>query len=430
MNIPYKKIGDTIVLFLPYQMKKFIRNFFEKLRIKHNCNYIKQNRKKVLQRVKKIVNSRPLKVIFYIYDNTKWKCQSLYELMEQDKHFNPLIVVTKNCAPQSNFNYQNLFEINKTYNFFKNKKMNVELAYDIKNDKFIPLKEFNPDIIFYQHPFYVETSQGPVVCSEFALTYYVPYFIATSEGENEYYLRFHQYIETHYVLNDFIKKTFSQKMPNKGKNLKAVGHPQLDYFYLKKFQEKNNEEYIIYAPHWTIDNNNLLKWGTFAWNGEFILEYAKQHPEKKWIFKPHPCFRENLKRIYSTNFAEKYFKEWEGIGQICETGDYLDLFIQSKVLITDCGSFLTEYFMTGKPVIHLCSERAIEYNASVKKIISTYYRVWNQSDLAKTLDEVVVKNKDYLEEKRIIALKELQLKDNYAAKNILNDIKSELRINE
>ena len=64
--------------------------------------------------------------------------------------------------------------------FFKSKGINVQCAYDLENDKFVPFEKMSPkpDIIIYQHPWYVEITQGPVVCSKFALTYYVPYYIS------------------------------------------------------------------------------------------------------------------------------------------------------------------------------------------------------------------------------------------------------------
>ena len=53
--------------------------------------------------------------------------------------------------------------------------------------------------------------------------------------------------------------------------------------------------------------------------------------------------------------VEQYFDEWRAIGSIKEGTSYMELFANSSCLITDCGSFLTEYAFTGKPVIHLVS---------------------------------------------------------------------------
>ncbi|MDD3593555.1 MAG: CDP-glycerol glycerophosphotransferase family protein [Candidatus Gastranaerophilales bacterium] len=428
MYIPYDKIGKTIELFTPYGFKRQIRTFFEGFRVHQNCRYIESNSKKVLKRLQTEAKKRPLKVVFHVYDESKWKCQSLYDLMEQDKNFEPVIIATKNCAKKEYIlSYMPPWYTQKVYNFFRNKNMRLEIGYDWQKDEFIPLEKFNPDIIIYQAPWYVHKNQGPVMCSAFALTYYVPYFVATALGENEYYLRFHRYIHAHYVLNQLIHNYYAQNMSNKGKNLRVAGHPQLDYFYLNKnkFEEK---KYVIYAPHWSFLENKMLRWGTFKETGQFMLQYAKKHPEITWIFKPHPGLKGTLTKIMSKEEIADYYNEWAKIGMCYETGDYLDLFMQSSALITDCGSFLTEYFMTGQPVIHLASKYAKEYNSSVEKILGTYYRVWNNDELKESLDKILIDKEDPLKDKRLELLEELDFKNSYAAKNILDDIKKELGI--
>ena len=57
---------------------------------------------------------------------------------------------------------------------------------------------------------------------------YYPYDIATTTLEIEYNLRFFQYVENYYVINDILKNFYAPLMYNKGINLKAVGSPSLD----------------------------------------------------------------------------------------------------------------------------------------------------------------------------------------------------------
>ncbi len=428
MFIPWEKISKSFELLTPYLYKKNMRELFCDLKLKSNCAYIEKNSKVVLKKLRQKVKKEPLKVVFHVYDESKWKSQSLYDLMLQDEHFEPLVVVTKTCADKSLVSaYQPPYSVYRYYDFFKNKGMNVQYGYDVENEKFIPFSEFEPDIIIYQNPWYIETQQGPVVTSQFAISYYIPYFIATSLCQNEYYLRFHQYLHAHYILNEQVKNYYSKNMKNKGKNLRVVGHPQLDYFYLNK-DKQDDKKYVIYAPHWSFSDINVLRWGTFDKTGDYILDYAKKHPEVNWVFKPHPSLKLNIEKFISKDYAKKYYEEWSKIGICYESGDYLDLFIQSKLLITDCGSFLTEYFMTSNPVIRLVSEHANEYNDSVKEIVKTYYNVYKNEDLVKRLNELLFEDKDPLKDKRKETLKKMSLSDNFAAKNILDDIKKELGI--
>ena len=130
MYIPYDKIGRTIALFFPKQSDKITRFFYYK-KVDSNCKWIKKNRKRVLARLRKKAGTTPLKVVFYVYEQCRWKSQSIYDLMEKDAFFEPLIVVSKNISNETNFNYQTSEDVEKTYKFFKSKGMNVEYGYDI-----------------------------------------------------------------------------------------------------------------------------------------------------------------------------------------------------------------------------------------------------------------------------------------------------------
>ena len=207
-------------------------------------------------------------------------------------------------------------------------------------------------------------------------------------------------------------------MQNHGKNLKVTGQPFLDYFRLNPSGES---KYTIYAPHWTVAKQGIA-YGTFEWNGKFMLEYAKKHPEKNWVFKPHPLLFKALidQGIMTVGEVQNYYNEWGNIGFRYESGDYLELFNNSQMLITDCSSFLGEYFMTEKPVIHLISPFATPYNKTVNRVIKHYYRAENIEDL-KTLLERLPEH-DTMKEERMRAVEELGFKNNYASKNILDDI--------
>ena len=382
---------------------KPLKDFFYKKKIEQNCRYIEKNKPQVL---KKLKNKKVLRVIFYVYDSSKWKCQVIYDRMKADKRFEPLVVVTRNSAKNpDNPSFQSEEEILKTYEYFKNLKMNVELGFDFEINKHIPFEKFNPNIIIYQHPWYVETSQGPVVCSKFALTYYVPYDNSTTALPLEYELRFYSYIETYFVVNDKLKDFYSQKMKNGGKNLKTAGVLSFEYF--QNNSPVNDKQYIIYAPHWTIDHEKTIAYSTFKENGKFILEYAKQNPQYNWIFKPHPMLKKAIidNGFMSKEETEKYYSDWENLGILCTDGDYLKYFNDSQLMITDCCSFLSEYLPTGKPLIRLVSKDISEFNPNLKELVKSYYNAESAEDLKKYLDMILTEHQDPMKDLRAEALK-------------------------
>ncbi len=88
-------------------------------------------------------------------------------------------------------------------------------------------------------------------------------------------------------------------------------------------------------------------------------------------------------------------------------------------MITDCCTFLMEYFVTGNPLIRLVSKKAPEYNINSKEVIKNYYSVESISELEKTLSEVLIQNKDSMRKQRVEASN--QFRQN-ATENIITDL--------
>ena len=419
MYIPYEKFGNFINRF--FKSDK-LKSFFYDKKVSQNLRYIEKNKPLVLTKIRnKLKRGQKINVVFYCYDEMKWKCQSIYDIFNSDERFNVKILVTKSAAKNiDNPTYQSKEFIQKVYQYFKEKGLNVEYAYDIEKKCHIPFKKFNPDIIFYQHPWYVETSQGPVVCSKFALTCYVPdYFpieVGNIDNKIDYYLRFHKYVERYYVLDKSIETKLKQKMDNGGKNVKIAGYPNLDYFY----NNKTEGEYVIYAPHWTVGGLGL-KYSAFNWSGKFMLEYAKNHSQIKWVFKPHPLLYKSLidTKMMTDDEVKKYYDEWSKIGIKYEGGDYLEWFNKSKMMITDSCTFLGEYFVTEKPLIILMSESS-PFKTLEHPILETYYCARNKTDLENLLE--TIPQNDYMRKNRLKTLDTLGLKNNNASENIFHDI--------
>ena len=123
---------------------------------------------------------------------------------------------------------------------------------------------------------------------------------------------------------------------------------------------------------------------------------------------------------------EKYWRAWAEVGIVHEDGDYMDIFEKSRALITDCGSFLTEFFLTKQPVILLVSDKAMPYNPSAQKIVKNYYKANNIKDVYRLFDEIILNKRDVMKQQRLDALDRLGFLSVYAAKNIINDIKEDI----
>ena len=206
-----------------------------------------------------------------------------------------------------------------------------------------------------------------------------------------------------------------------------TGHPKLDTYY--KYKGNIVKKYVIYAPHHSL-KNDTPRCATFDKNGWEILEFAKNHPEFSWIFKPHPRFKFAVvaNKIMIENEIKNYYNEWSKIGIIHTDGNYFDIFKQARCMITDSISFLTEFLPTRQPVIHLRSKDAEEYDIISKQIIDHYYAVYNNNELQEYLNMILIDEKDPKKEERIEVLNKLKLCESNASDNIINYLKKVIGI--
>ncbi len=420
----YKILGNLFAWIFPTHEDR--RNFITLCRNIEDEKLINKVQKKYPKLVKKLSKKQKLRVLFLVSENSKWKAQSLYDLMEKSEHFEPVIALTVLANVHSGMD-KTRDEMGKNYEFFTSKGMKVVKAYE--NHEYLDLKTFKPDIVFYQQPWSLSKIQSPDKVSKYALTCYIPYFVANyGVLRLDTGLRLHKFLFRHYVLNKHWAREY--QIYSGMNNYAAVGHTILDNFYLNKHVPVKNN-YVIYAPHYSVFhelNKNLVNYGTFLENGEKILEYAKNHTEINWVFKPHPRLKVVLYNIWGEEKTEQYYKEWESFAKCCYDADYIKLFLDSKALITDCGSFLTEYFCTEKPIIHLISSKcSVKPIKPFEKIINTFYKAHNEEELLAHLEEVIIKGNDYRKEERLNMLKQSRLLNNYAASNIMKDLEETIR---
>lgn len=424
----YKVFANLTSWIFPTKLDRtHFKMWCEMLDFRKKIPAIKENYKTVIKNIKN--SDKKINVLFLVNENSKWKTQSLYDLMVQSDKFEPIVALTIADFQRKLSSEQQQDVLTRNEEFFNSREMNTVCAYDVKNQKALDLKEFDPQIVFYQQPWGISEIQRAEYVSNFALTCYVPYFVQNyGDVATECCQELHQTLFKYYILNQDWEDMYKPELQFAAGELKGLGHTMLDYFYLNQ-DYVGTENYVIYAPHFSI--NNFENYATFLKNGKEILEYAKAHPEIKWVFKPHPTlkYRLILTKSMTEEEVDNYYKEWEKIGIYSNDGNYAKLFLESKALITDCGSFLVEYFCTKKPVIHLISSTCkIIPKIPLKRIINTYYKATNLDEMYEHFENILEKDNDYLYETRIKALNDSGLLNNYAAKNIMEDLEETLGV--
>lgn len=381
----------------------------------------------------KICRREKLNVIFIVSEVAKWKCQSLYDLMKSDSRYNPIIGLSRQDATRLSSNNEVIETgLRKAEEFFSNFGCQTfRISSDI-DDNGVPVGLSFADIVFYQQPWNIDSILHPQKLSNVALLCYVPYFVPNYYEDTLAYNQYlHHYLAYHFILNqdEEFHAQCIRRPGNYAGRLQIVGHPMLDDFYLNPIEDPK-KPCVIYAPHFTFSHPNnpvLVHYSTFLKTGEYLLQYARKHPEMNWVFKPHPVLKKALKNSGAWSFdkIEAYYSEWGKIGRVCEDGDYMPLFREATAMITDCGSFLSEFGATKKPIIHLINP---ENNLEMPDLYDTYYKVHNLDELTDTLYEVLEKGNDYKRDTRIKAVEKANLSGQYAAKNIMEFFDKEFKI--
>jgi hypothetical protein len=150
-----RKLKKKILRMLPNFALKFLKFIINKwIKFKEHISIRKQailHKKALIKVRKKALSKEKIKIAFFALNSSVWKYDGVYKIFEKDNRFEPIIVV----CPTINYGYENMiFEMNKTFNFFKNKDYNVVKTLNNENNNYLDVKrEINPDIIFYTNPY-------------------------------------------------------------------------------------------------------------------------------------------------------------------------------------------------------------------------------------------------------------------------------------
>ncbi len=394
-----------------------------------NAKEVQLSYKKKLASLAKKIKTDKIRVVFLVRENQKWAYQSLYEIFEKDERFEPIILISLLILSHKGKD-KTRNNLEENYEFFKSRNMRVEYAY--KDGKYLEIKDFHPDILFYDQQYDLIEGYTPQKVSEYALPCYSSYSYELMDTEDDYTANFHAYLYKFLVEHELNIKRYESFQKYDLSNCFVGGYPKIDVYLDKKpakddFWKDKSKKRVIYAPHHSVDKRGLHL-SMFVETSKFILELAKKHPETTWIFKPHPRLKYALQRSKTMDkkAVEKYYDEWRQIGTIYEQGDYFDIFKTSDLMITDGCSFLAEYLPSQKPLIRIINNNAMKLNELGNKITEEYYFAHNNEEIEALFNEVLIKGNDYKKEARLKLINEIIDYNESSAekiyKHILEDI--------
>lgn len=384
---------------------------------------IRRNYANIVKRIRQYPQDKKIRVLFWVYETAKWKAQSLYDAMKVSKDFEPIMVLSVTKDDFEFFGKGIREKLLADERYYTSHGCRCITNFDFTTERPFPLSKYEPDIVFYQdpRPFFEENSVK--LTAESALCCDVPYAIRTLGGTDLQSLSwYHQLMFLQFPPTEAQNRFYRKSLPEwkwAGTSC-AIGHPILDQ-YLKPFDKTEPTECVIYAPHFSFALSGVERPTTlssFLGTGRPILEYAQKHPEFSWVFKPHPLLYKELiiRGVWTREEVDAYYKAWENIGRVSADGDYIPLFQHARALITDCGSFLVEFPMTGKPLIRLIPKQFYyPLFPAFEKLYDSFYVARNLDEMYAAFTQVLERGEDPKKEARLNAIRELGLMGNGTA---------------
>lgn len=329
--------------------------------------------------IARLVKKRPLRVAFATSDSNTWQCGALYEMFQENPHFEPYLIV----MPYDHIQFTK-WEIKNRYETERQKF--AAMGYDIRDfykeqtDSFTLAENDMPDIVFFTST--LATNSVDILTWTLRRSYQgflsYGYFLTDSfppaeDKDNftfnsKYHNRFDAIFWESLPTVEMSKKISG----NSGVNSVFLGYPKIEKLIdghipsdpWKKTAGKLKR--IIWAPHRSINEKGARIYGfsNFLEMADYMLDFARKNADRIQIaFKPH----ENLKIAlaafdeWGPEKTEAYYAEWDKLanGQYVEGGEYEDLFLTSDAMILDSISFICEYAFTGKPALFIISDSSV-----------------------------------------------------------------------
>jgi len=336
-----------------------------------------------------------------------WKYESLVKLLLQNPRFDIRIIPYP--YPWHSKEEQRAFE-KQIIDYCKKNQFPFQIAYDIDNMKYVPADELDADIVTYsQHYNGGYTFWKIEKFCKHSLFFTTPYGIPIDDKtefnntllQNVSWKIFYPTLRSKYI--------YDANPLTHGRNFEYVGNPIYDRLEECDASGKDWKissdtlKRIIWAPHHSIDKNDLLPFSNFLDICDDMIKIAQKYNGRvQFVFKPHPFLRERLNKLWGTKKTDEYYSTWENMGNTSYvSGEYVDLFKSSHAMIHDCASFMAEYMFTHNPVLYISKPGVEKHLSSFSRMCYDYhYKGKSIKDIERFIDEVVLNGNDFMKSER------------------------------
>lgn len=348
----------------------------------------------------------------------------VYNEMVQREDFNTMLLV----VPPYDF-VSECVSTDYTNNNFLQQYPDAICAVQENGDT-IDVAALNLDYVFYQRPYdhYLPKPLRSSSLVKITRCCEIPYgYTETEMGlavtKDQAFLRnIYFQFESSRFTRDFLYRRYRTECEAGLKHIEYLGYPVLDRF-LKMRVREGGVKTVLWTPRWSYDS--VVGGSHFFEYKDFFLSVAKDNPQIKFIFRPHPLmFDEFKKKGLMTEYDIEIFMKSlkENRIEIDGGGTIEDAISKADLLITDLSSIMIQYFLTGRPMIYCkCDKDFIGFAAEMEQCS---YVVESEGQLTAVFSEIVGGH-DPLERKRRSLIEREFDTTGCSAKKIVDCIRSD-----
>lgn len=343
----------------------------------------------------------PIRVGFLCEYVPAWsKVKPIYDIMEADDRFSPVIL----CVP-SNLRYGRLADpenlTNDVYDYFLEQGYTSAVNTLTGSDQWLDLREMGLSYIFYLRPYnYLlpPPYENHRVC-RYSKVCMVIYGMSMTEEvgdavmERDFFRHVYCYFaETSFAMKKNRKEGWFLHTLGLQKSV-FKGLPGMEDIAASKNLSSDAWDFgsgsfrVMWTPRWTTDPK--LGGSNFFTYGRKLMDFAVEHPEMDFLFRPHPM---TLRHFLDTGEmtpqeVEDFRRECQETPNISldERVEYMATMWNTDVLVTDISGVMAEWFVMGKPMIYCASNMHLTPAEHTARMLEGCYVVHNWQELKDTL---------------------------------------------
>ena len=350
----------------------------------------------------KLARGERLKVAFLVCDAAMFSGESVFALMRDDPRFECVIAVAPRVTRGEEFLRATLEKTVGTLS--KRYGDAVQALYDPATRK---ARGLDADIVFSTVVYEDQTlpdytterlSERALVC----ILYYGYGGLFISNERKTPYLPNIVFAWKYFVSNEATRQMSVERNPLLDGRIVVAGYCKMDRLARIPAGAPRTRARIIVAPHHTIDRKaDALSLSTFLEHADFFLRLPEMFPEADFVFRPHPLLFARLAtpKWWGPERTAEYERRMKAHANVefQQGGDYFGTFAESDALVHDCGSFLAEYFYTGRPQCYLSDGKGTleaQLLPFSERLYANVYHATTDDEIAAFVRDVAIAGRD------------------------------------